>query len=64
VRLHGWVHCLDVDFTRVLDDGKGKVSGPVTDNSLFGLFDEILDLFFFIFVASEELLLLPSPFLG
>jgi hypothetical protein len=47
-----------------LDDGKGKVSGPVTDNSLFGLFDEILDLFFFIFVASEELLLLPSPFLG
>jgi len=58
VRLHCGVHCLDVDFTGILNNGERQVAGPMTDNSSLGLFDEILDLVDFIFIASDELLLL------
>jgi len=64
VRLHGWVHCLDVDFTGILNNGERQVSRPMTDDGRLGFFDQVLDLFFLVFIASDELLLLPSLSLG
>lgn len=64
MRLHGGVHCLDVDFTGILNNGQSQVSGPMADNSCLGLIDEILDLIDLVFVASDELLFLPSFLLG
>lgn len=61
MRHHCWIDGLCINFTDVRDDCERQVSGPVPDNRLFGLFDQVLDFVLFLFVTADELLLLPGP---
>ena len=58
---HRWVDGLGIDFTDVRDDCESQIAGPMTDNLLLWLFDQILDLVLFVFITTNELLFLPGP---